>query len=167
MALQLQMAALAAFAALMMLAAFEDLRRLIIPNPLIVALLVLWPLSVAAAPTVYNLVGGLACGFVVFVAGALCFSRGWLGGGDVKLLAVAALWAGPTGTPTLLLLTGILGGILALFLMVPPGAHIAALTRAKLGSPDDSATHDLATPVPYGIAIAGAAVIVTLLPHFR
>ena len=167
MALELQFAALLGFAGLMLVAAIEDLRRLIIPNALIVALCLIWPLFVAAAPTVYNVAGGLGCALAVFLAGAVCFSRGWLGGGDVKLLAAAALWAGPSQTPTLLLLTGMLGGVLALFLMMPPGAHIAALARAKLGPSDDPAAHGAATPVPYGIAIAGAAITVTLLPHFH
>jgi prepilin peptidase CpaA len=169
MALELQIVALAGFAGLMLAAAFEDLRRLIIPNALIVALCVIWPLHLAAAPSLYGALGALGCALAVFLAGAVCFSHGWLGGGDVKLLAVATLWAGPEATPALLLLTGILGGVLALILMMPPGAYIATLARAKLGPSDNSASggHGLATPIPYGIAIAGAAVIVILLPHFH
>lgn len=167
MALQLQFAAVFGFAALMLLAAFEDLRRLIIPNALTLSLCVLWPFYLAATPSLYEALGALGCALAVFLAGALCFSRGWLGGGDVKLLAVATLWAGPTGTPPLLVVTGVLGGMLALFLMFPPGAYIATLARAKLGPADEPAGGGLATPVPYGIAIAGAALIVVVLPHFH
>jgi prepilin peptidase CpaA len=101
----------------------------------------------------------------VFLVGALCFSRGYLGGGDVKLLAAATLWAGPAATPALLMLTGLLGGALALFLLMPPGAYVLSLARAKLGSGFDSADPSMSTPVPYGIAIAGAAVIVICFPH--
>jgi prepilin peptidase CpaA len=93
------------------------------------------------------------------------FARGWLGGGDVKLLCAATLWAGPAGTPTLLLLTGVLGGALALFLLMPFGSQIAMAVRALLGQPSMSAERGLATPVPYGVAIAGAALIVILSPH--
>jgi prepilin peptidase CpaA len=167
MALQLQFTALIGFAGLMLLAAFEDLRRLIIPNGLSVALCLLWPVYIATIPSLYGVLGALACGVVVFLAGALCFARGYLGGGDVKLLAVATLWAGPSGTPALLLITGILGGMLALFLMMPPGAHVAALARARLGPSGETPKTGLATPVPYGIAIAGAALIVIVVPHFR
>jgi Flp pilus assembly protein protease CpaA len=46
----LHLVPLAGFAGLMATAAFEDLRRLIIPNGLILGLCVLWPLYVATAP---------------------------------------------------------------------------------------------------------------------
>jgi Flp pilus assembly protein protease CpaA len=64
-------------------------------------------------------------------------------------------------------LTGVLGGALALFLLVPPGAHLATLARAKLGPATDLPDQRLSTPVPYGIAIAAAALIVICLPHFQ
>ncbi len=167
MALQLQFAALFGFAALMLIAAFEDLRRLMIPNAVTVSICVLWPLYIAAAPSLLSIGGSLICALLVFIAGALCFSRGYLGGGDVKLLAAAALWAGPGETPALLVLTGVLGGMLALLLLMPPGAQIAALARAKLGTGEVPAKLGAGTPVPYGIAIAAAAMLVIFLPHFR
>ena len=168
MALQLQFAALMGFAALMLMAAFEDLRRLVIPNALTLSLCALWPLyMVAAAPTLFGALGALGCALAVFLAGAVCFSRGYLGGGDVKLLAAATLWAGPGGTPALLVLTGVLGGMLALFLLMPSGTHIATFARAKLGPADADAKYGATTPVPYGIAIAAAAMIVVFVPHFR
>ena len=167
MAPQLQFAVLVAFAALMLLAAFEDLRRLMIPNALTLSLCVLWPLYALATPSLFGLLGSLGCALIVFLVGAVCFSRGYLGGGDVKLLAAATLWAGPAGTPPLLVLTGVLGGMLALFLLMPPGAYVAGLARTKLGPADTPARIGAATPVPYGIAIAAAAMIVIFLPHFR
>jgi prepilin peptidase CpaA len=165
MALQLQYVALIGFAGLMIAAAFEDLRRLVIPNPLTLALCLLWPLYIVSAPSLIGVLGAVACALIVFVAGALFFSRGFLGGGDVKLLTAAALWAGPSQTPALLVATGILGGALALFLLAPPGAHLATLARAKLG-PADAPAPQLTTPIPYGIAIAGAAMIVIFFPYF-
>jgi prepilin peptidase CpaA len=167
MALQLQLAALLGFAALMLIAAIEDLRRLTIPNALTASLGLLWPFYILAAPSWIEIAGSIAAAILVFLAGALAFSRGYLGGGDVKLLAAAALWAGPGGTPMLFALTGVLGGMLALLLLMPPGAHIAALARAKLGPSEASAKSDATTPVPYGIAIAAAAMLVIFLPHFR
>src|SRR5580658_5659365 len=124
MALQLQFVALIGFAALMLIAAFEDLRRLIIPNALTVSLCVLWPFYVAATPSPLVILVSLGGALAVFLVGAFCFSRGYLGGGDVKLLAAAALWAGPGGIAPLLVLTGVLGGLLALLLLMPPGAQI-------------------------------------------
>ena len=167
MAMQLQFAALLAFAALMILAAVEDLRRLVIPNALTLSLCLLWPLYVLATPTLFVALGSLGCAALVFLIGALLFSRGFIGGGDVKLLATAVLWAGPGKAVPLLLVTGVLGGMLALFLLMPPGAHLATLARAKLGPGDVSIKSGLSTPVPYGIAIAAAAMIVVFVPHFR
>jgi prepilin peptidase CpaA len=167
MALQLQLAALLGFAALMLMAAFEDLRRLMIPNALTLSLGVLWPLYIVAAPTLFGVLGSLVCAVVVFLVGALCFSRGYLGGGDVKLLAVATLWAGPAATVPFLVLTGVFGGMLALFLLIPAGGHVMTLARAKFGPADTTATVTAAIPVPYGIAIAAAAMTTIFLPHFH
>jgi prepilin peptidase CpaA len=163
----LQFAALIAFAGLMILAAVEDLRRLLIPNALTLSLCVLWPLYALATPTLVGILGSLACAAAVFLVGALLFSRGFIGGGDVKLLAVATLWAGPAGAVPLLVATGVLGGMLALFLLMPPGAQLATLARVKLGPGDASFKSGMATPVPYGIAIAAAAIIVVFLPYCR
>ena len=167
MALQLQFAALIGFAALMLIAAFEDLRRLIIPNALTVSLCVLWPFYVVATPSLLVILASLGCALAVFLVGAFCFSRGYLGGGDVKLLAAATLWAGPGAIAPLLVLTGVLGGLLALVLLMPPGAQMVAFARAKLGPGDIPEKFGDATPIPYGIAIAVASLLVVFLPHFR
>ena len=158
--LQLHLVPLAGFAGLMLIAAVEDLRRLVIPNEVVLALCVLWPLQLAAAPTI-SLVGSAiaaVCAAAVFSAGALLFSRGLIGGGDVKLLTAATLWAGPGLTPALLIVTALLGGLLTLALLSPLAlravfAPAAAVSAAKR------------MPVPYGVAIAGAALIVTIPPN--
>ncbi len=125
----------------------------------------LWPLYFAAAPSLYGGLEALGCAVAVFLGGALLFARGWLGGGDVKLLGAATLWAGPAGTPTLLMLTGVLGGALALFLLMPVGNQLATAARFMLGQTSVSSERGLAMPVPYGVAIAGAALIVVLSPY--
>jgi len=43
---------------------------------------------------------------------------------------------------------------------------LAAGARAMLGQPPLQAPGGFAAPVPYGVAIAGAALIVTFSPHF-
>jgi prepilin peptidase CpaA len=165
----LHLVPLAGFAGLMATAAFEDLRRLIIPNGLILALCVLWPLYVATAPMLTLVAAGTAALYAVavFLVGALLFSRGLIGGGDVKLLAAATLWAGPAATISLFVLTSLLGGLLCLLLLTPIGALIAA-ARPIVGDPEDSAPArtDRAL-VPYGVAIAAAALIVTIPPNFN
>src|SRR5215475_1441961 len=102
--------AIAGFSVLMAIAAFEDFRRFVIPNLLTAAICLLWQFYFAANPSLSTALWSLGCAGAVFVVGAVLFARGYLGGGDVKLLSAAALWAGPGGTPGLLFLTGILGG---------------------------------------------------------
>jgi len=158
--------ALGGFVVLMAAAAFEDFRRFTIPNWLTLGLCVLWPLSLFAGTTVSGAVGDLACGLIVFAVGALLFARGYIGGGDVKLLAAAALWAGPALLPSLLIVTGLLGGVLALILLSPVGALLVSGTRAQLGFTAGPETAATSTPVAYGIAIAAASLIVILPPQF-
>ncbi len=159
MSFQPHLVPLAGFAGLMAAAAFEDLRRLIIPNTLVFALCVLWPLQLATAPTISlaDSAGAALCATAVFAAGALLFSRGLMGGGDVKLLTAATLWAGPSLTPALLIVTAFLGGLLTLALLSP------LVLRAVFAPAAGNAAKRM--PVPYGVAIAGAALIVTIPPN--
>lgn len=162
--------AVLAFSVLMAAAAFEDFRRFVIPNWLVLALVAVWPLSLAAQGlALLTALGAVGAAALVFVAGAVLFARGYVGGGDVKLLCAAALWAGPAATPELLVVTAGLGGVLALFLLSPIGAHLSLAGRVYFGSPG-AATMDPAeqgrVPMPYGVAIAGAAVLVILQPFF-
>jgi prepilin peptidase CpaA len=166
MLVQLHFVPLAGFAALMAIAALEDFRRFVIPNTVVVGLCALWVLYLLTAPNV-TVAGGFAaagCGLAVLFAGALLFSRGLIGGGDVKLLAAAALWAGPTATLSLLILTGLLGGLLTLFLLSPVGAYLTAAGRGASISTDVAVVDADPMAVPYGIAIAAAAVTVTIPP---
>ena len=161
MTLQLHLVPLAGFAGLMLTAAVEDLRRLVIPNAVVLALGVLWPLQLAAAPAISFTSSATAvlCAASVFGAGALLFSRGLMGGGDVKLLTAATLWAGPGGTPTLLIVTAVLGGLLTLALLSPLALRAVFAPAAVAGAAAKR------MPVPYGVAIAGAALIVTIPPN--
>jgi prepilin peptidase CpaA len=165
MTLHPQVLALTGFAAVMAVAAFEDFRRLVIPNLLPILLCALWPVYFAAAPSLYGALAAIGCAVAVFVGGAILFARGWLGGGDVKLLSAAALWAG-ADTPMLLMLTAVLGGVLALFLLMPPAQQMLAAARLLMGQSPPQTGRGFAAPVPYGIAIAGAALIVTHPPFF-
>jgi prepilin peptidase CpaA len=160
MSLQFHLVPLAGFAGLMVVAAVEDLRRLVIPNTVVLGLCTLWPLQLASAPDIslFGSASAALCAAAVFAAGALLFSRGLMGGGDVKLLTVATLWAGPAGTPTLLIGTAILGGLLTLALLFPLALR-AAFAPAAVASAAKR------MPVPYGVAIAAAALIVTIPPN--
>ncbi len=168
----LQILALSLFTTVMAVAAFEDFRRLTIPNLLPLLLCAGWPFYVAAVPvpggTVGAALGALGVALAVFLVGTVLFARGWLGGGDVKLLSAATLWAGAPQALGLLVVTGLLGGALALILLSPFG-KFASAARRLLGPPDTPPSHpgapEPAVPVPYGVAIAGAGLIVVVSPH--
>jgi prepilin peptidase CpaA len=168
MSFALHLVPLAGFAGLMAMAAFEDFRRLIIPNAVPVGLCLLWPLHLMTAPGTGLAVGAAAagCAAAVFLAGAVLFSRGLIGGGDVKLLAAATLWAGPVGTPALLVLTGVFGGLLCLFVLTPIG-QIATAASGQIGLVQEGGAASRGRAVvPYGVAIAAAALVVTIPPNF-
>jgi prepilin peptidase CpaA len=169
MPVALHLIPLAGFAGLMATSAIEDFRRLIIPNGLVLGLCVLWLLHVATAPMLSLSAAGFAalCAAAVFIVGALLFSRGLLGGGDVKLLAVATLWAGPAATLPLLVLTGLLGGLLCLLILTPVGALVAAARSTFRDPPRVAESSANPVVVPYGVAIAAAALIVTIPPNFN
>lgn len=155
--------ALAGYFLLMASAALVDLRRLVIPNSVVVALCLLWlPHMAATGAPMGAVVESAACAAIVFVGGALLFAGGLVGGGDVKLFAAAALWAGAAAVPRLLMLTALVGGALALLFLSPLGPRLAALRDADPASAGSGVLPGGRTPIPYGIAIAGAALIVTI-----
>lgn len=159
---------IAGFTALMIVAAVEDFRRLVIPNAIVVALAVLWLAHIAGARgTTATAAGQAVAGAVLVLAGgAYLFARGLIGGGDAKLLTVASLWAGAEGLPPLLLLTALIGGVLSLALLSPPGRRLGARWQAPPAAEGRPPRVTGGTPIPYGIAIAAAALIVTLPPQF-
>jgi prepilin peptidase CpaA len=158
---------LAGFTAAMVVAAIVDFRRLVIPNGLVLALGVLWLLHVegtrGAAPTAA--LEAVAWAALVLTGGALLFARGLIGGGDVKLFAVATLWAGAGALPRLFLLTALIGGGLALLFLSPLGPRLTAVRDDDPASAGSGALRLGRTPIPYGVAIAAAALIVTIPPY--
>lgn len=146
----------AAFLAVMAVAAVHDLWSFRIPNvlPATLAVLFIVALTVAPAPTAWALRLGL--GVVAFAVGAAAFRWRLMGGGDVKLLAAAVLWIDPHLLPAYLGLMALIGGGLALGILAARRALALART-----SPQDAALPRLfrrGEPVPYGVAIAGAAL---------
>lgn len=151
----------AALAVLLATAAFYDFWTLRIPNVL--------PLGIGALFVAAQLTGGMEGGLlghlgaagIVLVFGIVAFAFGILGGGDVKLLTSTALWVGLAKLPVLLILTGIAGGILALMLLGlrPYLPFILSGLPAPWVAQLPPSFHDRA-PVPYGVAIAAAAIAV-------
>src|SRR4051812_4580050 len=94
----LQTGCLAAFALLLIAAGWQDLRTLKIANSLslaTVASFAIWATAGLALGRLSAAMLGLTiiCGLAVFAVGAVGFAGGVVGGGDVKLLAAASLFA--------------------------------------------------------------------------
>ena len=96
--------ALLGFAFLMLMAAWTDLAKFTIPNWIPGVMIALW---LAAAPLVSPSWASAGLSLAVFAGvlalGLALWAPGWLGGGDVKLLAAGALWFGWPDAATFLL----------------------------------------------------------------
>ncbi|MGE0152151.1 MAG: prepilin peptidase [Reyranellaceae bacterium] len=140
-------------------AAVNDALWFRIPNAIPIAILALFPLYLLAGGRgADQLHWALLIALATFLLGALMFARGWMGGGDVKLLAALALWAGPTHFPTFIVMTSIAGGVLVLVGLLPGrAAMISWLTlnlRIALQLPEAPRTATGRRTIPYGVAIA-------------
>jgi len=140
------------YAALLVAIAITDLRLFIIPNSLVIALLALWPFWVVVSGVDslgYTLLGAVG----VFLLGAVLFSFRLMGGGDVKLLTVLALWSGLNGLLALILVISIAGGFLSL-LWLNRGRAMFAMAVNWMGGMRDN------KQIPYGVAIAVGGLLI-------
>lgn len=146
------------FPAAMVFAGSMDLFTMTIPNRISIGMVAGF---LVAAPfsslTLTAFLWHLAAGFSMLVVGILMFSRGWLGGGDAKLLAAATLWLGFDRLFEYLLYVAMAGGALAFGILlyrslIPPlwlvNQDWAMRLHAKSGG------------IPYGIAIAAGGLCV-------
>ncbi len=147
------------FFGLLSLAALSDVASLRIPNRICVALAALYPVAVAVSPAPVDWPGALAVAAGVFAAGVVAFACGLFGGGDVKLLAVVALWVGPAHALEFLALTALIGGGLGLFMM---SRWRLSCAHAADGLGAGGLRDALLRPyLPYGVAIALAGAFST------
>jgi prepilin peptidase CpaA len=128
-------------------AALSDLRSFRIANvfPAIIILLfaVMHGLSGFSGALWANLLHFL----LALAVGMALFGRGWVGGGDAKLYAAAALWFNWKGAAALIFLTGVAGALLALLFV---SMRMAGL-RKNVPKEDRR--------IPYGVAIAAGAIL--------
>ena len=134
--------------ALLILGAVLDIRSFRLPNWLTLStavVAVIHTLLVAAGWQ--EVVGPIAFGLGVLIAGFALHHFGLLGGGDVKWLAALAIWIGP-GFAALrfLFIMGLAGGLLALVIL------IVGRIRPGYGRVEGRAH------LPYGVAISLAGM---------
>jgi len=166
-ALLIPKAALLIFAVLLLISAAEDARRLIIPNRYCLAIALLYPAYVLSAPAPVDWPGAAAVAAGALAVGFVIFSFRAAGGGDVKLFAAVALWAGPSLFPNFLLVTSLIGAGIALVVLARRrlAGVFAALPRLSAGLPPSAAAvaarveAQAGTPqIPYGVAIAAGGL---------
>ena len=96
----------------------------------------------------------------VLIGMFIFFALGWIGGGDAKLSAVVALWLGAEQTLPYIVYTALFGGLLTLVLIQFRAISLpASVSRV----PWIAQLHSRDAGVPYGVAIASAALFV--FPH--
>lgn len=146
------------FPAMMAFAASTDLFTMKIPNrvPLILAC-GFCVLAAFDGMSIAEIGSHLAAGSLVLAVCFAFFSRGWIGGGDAKLAAATALWLGWSQLYEYLLYASLLGGALTLLLLefrkrLLPAVLANQAWLARLHEPNGG--------VPYGIALAAAALLV-------
>lgn len=147
---------LVAFAGLMIAAALSDAVRFTIPNWLCGAIAALFPLIAMAGGLGWAGTGWhLLAGFTMLLVGFALFAPGWIGGGDAKLIAAAALWIGWTDLAAFAFHTALAGGALVLVLLIArrmvPAFPLPAGWVARSAFAENA-------PVPYGIAITAGAL---------
>jgi prepilin peptidase CpaA len=142
----------------MIYAGLMDLVTLKIRNTLVIAIgcgwLVLAPL---AGFSLSEMGASAAVGAVVLVITFTFFALGWIGGGDAKLAAVTALWFRPEEAFMYFAYASVLGGILTLVILQ---LRTSAIPMLFYRVPWIAQLHDSRTGVPYGAAMAPAALLV-------
>jgi prepilin peptidase CpaA len=133
-----------------------DLLTMTIPNRVSLALIVGFLLAALATGMPWtSFLWHVAAGASVLIVAFLMFARGWIGGGDAKLLAAAALWLGFEHLLAYSVLVSVLGGGLAIAILtyrtlVPPLWVSRPAWAVRL--------HDRKSGMPYGLALAAAAL---------
>jgi prepilin peptidase CpaA len=86
-----------------------------------------------------------------------CFAQGWIGGGDAKLAAATALWFGFDHLFDYLLYASLFGGALTIMLIQ---FRMLPMPRLLVGQEWAQRLHQRDAGVPYGIALAAAALCI-------
>ena len=144
---------LVALAILLVWAGIEDARHREIANWKNAAIAMLapvwwWANGLFVWP---DMVAQLGFALIVFAGFVLVFQLGWMGGGDVKMIGALALWLPIAPMLWMLIVMSLVGGGLSALLLAE-----RALRRR---------THDI--EVPYGVAIAIAALVALREPLFN
>ena len=146
------------FPAMMAFAASSDLFTMTISNRVTLILVAGFAaLAIGSGMSPGDVLSHMGAAAAVLAVAFAFFARGWIGGGDAKLAAATALWLGFDHLMAYLLYASIFGGILTLaiirFRLMPLPQALAEQEWVKR-------LHRLDGGVPYGIALAAAALLI-------
>jgi prepilin peptidase CpaA len=154
----LDIARLSLFPALMAFAAASDLFTMTISNRVSLVLCAGFIiLALAGGMGAGDMLGHAGAGALVLALAFGCFAMGWIGGGDAKLAAAAALWFGFGHLMNYLLYASLLGGALTLLLLQ---FRQWPLPFALTGQAWLVRLHAKESGIPYGIALAIGALMI-------
>ena len=125
---------------LMLIAAVSDVASRKIPNLVVVGVIIGAIVAVVIEGFSTSLWKNAALFVGLLVLGTWSFSKGYVGGGDVKLLAAAALWFGLLDGARMIAAVFLTGGVLTIVLLMTRVAIGGATKKSKM--------------IPYGVAIA-------------
>jgi prepilin peptidase CpaA len=146
------------FPALMAFAASSDLLTMTISNRLSLALTGgFFVLAFITGMSLHAFGMHLAAAAAVLVVAFVFFSRGWIGGGDAKLAAATALWLGFDHLLDYMLYASLFGGALTLIILQFRKLPLPAVLSRQAWI---LRLHETGGGVPYGIALAAAALTV-------
>lgn len=146
-------ALVAALACLLLAAVVTDLRARVIEHWTVIAIAALapayWWLS---GYTLWpQIAAQLALAGIAVMIFGFIWTRGWMGGGDVKLIGALALWLPLPAFFVMLWVMALAGGVLTLVVL------ISRRLRESTGRPQ----------VPYGVAIAVGGLWVIAEPYLN
>jgi prepilin peptidase CpaA len=149
--------------------AYSDVRRRRIPNALTAATAILGLAQLIVAGDLVAAAHTLIASAAVFATAFMLFWRGVFGGGDAKLMTAMALLIGSHNLFDFLVIMSVCGGGLGLGILAWDGFHTwRRPTSEHLAGPPTLLWAEPAPPpakptVPYGVAIAGAGVVMLIL----
>jgi prepilin peptidase CpaA len=149
---------LSLFPALMAFAAASDLLTMTISNRVSLALAAgFLVVALASGMGLSDILLHVGAGAAVLTVAFACFAMGWVGGGDAKVAASAALWFGFADLMNYLVYASIFGGALTLLLLQ---FRQWPLPYALAGQTWLLRLHAKESGIPYGIALALGALTI-------
>lgn len=153
------------FSGLMIWAAISDIRNYIISNRLCLCVALLYPLyllSLSNSPVSMGwegLLWSIGLATLAFMIGLGLFALNIMGGGDVKLIPLVILWAGPKYILSFLFIMAVAGGLISLVFLIKKYQKISKYRESSdnINFPMSQQNEE---KIPYGVGIAVGGLFV-------